>query len=257
MPRINQNKVDIKRFLNEIQNNAVFDNDNIARIYSADIINNYYYVLMEYCHGTTLRKYLQTHPSYCERVYILNSVVSTMHTVYEEGLYHGDLHSKNIMINNKNVKIIDFGTSIFNKNRAISHKRDAHMLFDLAIEILPELKNLAFFNDHVREKSSKSICECILYLIHLLCIEMNDYGDFSYDFYLIELALITKHCSALNYEDVALYIKNELFQRFYESCKVNSYKGTNEIIDLNKRFLCSVLLNKQMLIACRDRHECI
>ena len=241
-PRKGHNNVDIKRYLSEIQKNAGFNNDNIAKVYEAGIVNNCYYIKMEYCHGLTLKDYLLNNPSYCERLYVLSNIVSTMYDVYSKGEHHGDLHSRNIMVNNYEVKILDFGTSVFAKEKELSYKRDATMLFDLAIEVLPELKDISFFFDKVRKKTSLEICECIIYLIELLCYEMKDFGDTPYDFYLMNIAIIAKKCDALELSDIRDKYKN--LTSIFDYVEKNDYeKNTSYVIDKNKMFLKNVLSN--------------
>lgn len=258
MPRKNQENVDIKRYLFEIRKNAKFSNSNIAQIYSANIIDNYYCVFMEYCPGITLKEDLRNNKNYFRRVYILNLIAATMHEVYKNGLYHGDLHSKNIIINNNDIKILDFGTSVFMQDKSISNMRDAHMLFDLAMEILPELKEFSFFNSHVRESSSIEICECILYLINLLIYEINDSGDAPPDFYLMELALITKEVPVLNLDDVILYTgNNNLYIKYYNAIDNKNIEDINKIIHDNDYFFKRRLLFESQLDVHKERHAYI
>lgn len=215
-PRKGYNHTDIKRYLSEIEKNASFNNDSIARVYEAGIIDNCYYIKMEYCEGITLKEYLSNKPRYGERLYVLSNIISAMYSVYTRGDYHRDLHSKNILINNYEVKILDFGTSIFVKEKQVSHKRDATMLFDLAVEILPELKEIDFFYDKVREKTSLEICECIIYLIELLCFEINDFGDNPYDFYLLNILEMAKKCDALDINDFRGKVKYKNSEKLFD-----------------------------------------
>lgn len=241
-PRKGYNHVDIKRYLSEIEKNASFNNDSIARVYEAGIIDNCYYIKMEYCEGITLKEYLSNKPRYGERLYVLSNIISAMYSVYTRGDYHGDLHSKNILINNYEVKILDFGTSIFVKEKQASHKRDATMLFDLAVEILPELKEIDFFYDKVREKTSLEICECIIYLIELLCFEINDFGDNPYDFYLLNILEMAKKCDALDINDFRGKVKYKNSEKIFDYFeKKECKKNTMYVIEKNKMFLREAL----------------
>lgn len=234
--------MDIKRYLSEIEKNASFNNDSIARVYEAGIIDNCYYIKMEYCEGITLKEYLSNNPRYGERLYVLSNIISAMYSVYTRGDYHGDLHSKNILINNYEVKILDFGTSIFVKEKQVSHKRDATMLFDLAVEILPELKEIDFFYDKVREKTSLEICECIIYLIELLCFEINDFGDNPYDFYLLNILEMAKKCDALDINDFRGKVKYKNSKKIFDYFeKKECEKNTMYVIEKNKMFLREAL----------------
>ena len=241
IPRKGYQTVDITRYLKEIKKNARFNDDRIAQIYSANIIDKYYYAFMEYCPGITLKEYLSIGQSYCKRLYILNKILSTMYKVYENGVYHGDLHSKNIIVNNEDdkIKILDFGTSVFVRDKTKSHKRDAHMLFDLAIQILPELNDFTFFDDSVREKPSIDICICIIHLIDLLCLELRDGGDFPFDGYIISLVSIAKQCSALDTKAIEAYA-GTIFSEFYQYCKPDNINIIN-IVRKNDIFLEEIM----------------
>ena len=116
-PRKRTSKVDKRRFLAEVQKNAQFSHENIVNVYEADILDDeIYYCRMEYVRGDTLKEYLKKEIDFSLRYIIINKILEVMEGVYRRGLYHGDLHSKNIIINiksNEILKIIDFGTSIF------------------------------------------------------------------------------------------------------------------------------------------------
>lgn len=150
-PRKGQNAVDEDRFYAEVRKNAQFTgNDSIATIYSGRYQENYYYCLMEYCSGITLKKFLDQNPSWLHRWGLARQISDTVKSIYEKGLYHGDLHDKNILVDIENkdnwLKILDLGTSAFS-GQENSHKRDAKMLYALSFELLPCIGDLPFYND--------------------------------------------------------------------------------------------------------------
>lgn len=98
IPRQNGNKVDINRFLAEVRKNARFTHQGIASIYEADIIENLFYCRMQYIKGTTLKKYLKNDRLFVFRYQYLKQILHILKDVYDAGYFHGDIHSKNIII---------------------------------------------------------------------------------------------------------------------------------------------------------------
>lgn len=150
-PRKGENTVDEDRFYAEVRKNSQFTgNDSIATIYSGGYQKNYYYCLMEYCSGITLKEFLAQNPSWMHRWGLARQISDTVKSIYNKGIYHGDLHDKNILVDIENgenwLKILDLGTSAFS-GQENSHKRDAKMLYALSFELLPCIKDLPFYND--------------------------------------------------------------------------------------------------------------
>lgn len=252
-PRNGYYSVDKERFYNEIRKNAQFKDDKIATVYYADVLNGHYYALLEYCEGITLKEYLKNEITYIERVYLLHSIVSTMWRVYKNDLFHGDLHNKNIIIYDTKIKILDFGTSIYAKDKAASQKRDAHMLFDLSIEILPEIKDFTFFNAYVREQESLVISECVIWLISLLCFEINDWGMQPYDSYLFMLADITINCFGFCRKDIINYVSNNMFLEILKNIE-NQKKSVDiaKIITSTDNVLKDIITREESKYFTRD-----
>ncbi len=64
-PRKGQVEVDEDRFYSEIRKNSQFSGvSSIATIYSGSHWKNFYYCLMEYCPGITLKEFLENNPSW-------------------------------------------------------------------------------------------------------------------------------------------------------------------------------------------------
>jgi len=78
-----------------------------------------FYSIMEYVEGCTLNDWINSHyGSKIEiRTKISKGILETMKKCHEINVYHGDLHTKNIIVSKENeVSILDFGTSFFRKN---------------------------------------------------------------------------------------------------------------------------------------------
>ena len=151
-PHKHQVSVSKEQFYAELRKNALFTgNDSIATVYTGGYQAGIYYCIMEYCPGITLKEFLKSDPSWLYRWGIARQISDTMKMLYERGVFHGDLHSNNIIIDTENehnfLKILDLGTSFFS-GREKSQKRDAQLLFDLSFQLLPCARELAFYNDH-------------------------------------------------------------------------------------------------------------
>jgi len=150
-PRKDDTRVDENRFYSELRKNSQFTgNDSIATIYTGDCWKDIYYCLMEYCPGVTLKEFLKHDPSWVYRWGFARQISDTLRSIYEKGIYHGDLHDRNIMIDIENehnsLKILDLGTSILSGQK-MSHERDARLLFKLSLQLFPPLGRLAFYNN--------------------------------------------------------------------------------------------------------------
>jgi serine/threonine protein kinase len=161
-PKKYQQKVDGSRFLEEVKKNANISLQNVASFYDANVRDGIYYARLEYIPGQTLKKFLLEPQHLVFRYSILETILKTMMLVYEKGYYHGDLHTENIIINERIPYIIDFGTSAFSGVTA-SRKRDCCMLIELCFKILPELQKLKFIDTKkVKEQGSEMAAKFLL-----------------------------------------------------------------------------------------------
>lgn len=212
-------------FKSEVQKNARLNINNVVKLYYIGVENNLHYALFEYCEGISLNDYLTKNKcTYIQRLFLLSSILSVVSELYDKGIYHGDLHSGNVMVVENNIKILDFGSSIFWGKENLK-KRDAQLLFDLSVEVVPELLDFSFFNEHVRNQDSSDVCECIKGLLYLLCYELDDGDDSPFEYYISNLALITVQCKGFNQEDVKEYMSyNKLFIDYLDWCSVINKK---------------------------------
>ncbi|OMF30986.1 protein kinase family protein [Paenibacillus sp. FSL H8-0259] len=145
LPRRPHKYPDVERFAAEIVKLSILDHSNVVRIKTADKINKICYAEMEFVNGITLRDWLKENSGFEERIKVARDLINTMDYVHSlpGSIYHGDLHSENIMIavNNK-IKILDFGTSIFSPDT--SDLRASWQLARTLDEIL-NIKDSAYF----------------------------------------------------------------------------------------------------------------
>lgn len=174
----------IEKFMSEIQKNATVHVRNTPVIYEAKNQDNLHWCRMEYIEGNTLKERLKETPEFYTRYWWTESILNILEEVYQKDIWHGDLHSKNIIIEKASEQpyIIDFGTS-FLSGIEKSHLRDATMLYNLVREILPEMKDLVFITDELCRESSKIICEILQFAVKILPSivryeknELDEYG---------------------------------------------------------------------------------
>ncbi|MDV6039291.1 protein kinase [Bacillus sp. SM-B1] len=128
---------DIKRFNAEIRKNSKYRNDKIVQIYSAGEVNDYFYAEMEYVDGETLHDWLNKWSrNFIERKKVLDQILEGIKVVHDGNDYHGDLHTKNVLVTEyREVKILDLGTSVFSGANS-SHEREARLLFQTGRSLL-------------------------------------------------------------------------------------------------------------------------
>ena len=147
-------KLNIEKHKKEIEKISKFDSDLIVKYYSTDIVNNYAYCSMEYIEGQTLRSYLKSrHPDLSTRYRIMNDIVKALRVAHKKNIYHGDLHDRNILINNfGEVKILDFGTSLGKKEYSMS--RDSKLMYKLGEQVMGdfEYSKLMWMNEYCPEE---------------------------------------------------------------------------------------------------------
>ena len=95
-------------------------------------------------------------------------IYDAIHYAHAKSVYHGDLHSNNIIITGNRdykdgksgqVKIIDFGTSIFADSVKASRTRESNKLADLFQELMPSYKFKKFMKADVRALSPERTLE--------------------------------------------------------------------------------------------------
>jgi tRNA A-37 threonylcarbamoyl transferase component Bud32 len=120
-----------QRFSREAQALAKLNHSNIVGIFDFGQAGGFYYFLMEYVDGVTLRQLIQQkeiHPEEAQRI-----VIETCHALqyaHEEGIVHQDIKPSNIMLDKKGrVKIADFGLArLAGKNARKSAAGDRTMM---------------------------------------------------------------------------------------------------------------------------------
>jgi len=111
--RIRRSAVTPRAFLNECDIMIKLDHPNIVRYYEYFESPEYYFVVMELLTGGELFDAIATrqHFSEIEASAIIKQLASALVYLEENHIVHRDMKPENVMYNDTNVKIIDFGIS--------------------------------------------------------------------------------------------------------------------------------------------------
>jgi serine/threonine protein kinase len=154
----------------------------IADIYSAGYLaDGTFYVVMEFIHGVTLREWLQKNEFPIGRKFYIAEALTELDAQWEKsGIFHGDLHWNNVMIENdirpKNyweiagrapkIRVLDFGTSHFGSSSKQIYRHFKVLAETVARCILPVQLDQILPDDKPRDLGTaetrawlqKSIC---------------------------------------------------------------------------------------------------
>ncbi len=107
--------VDIEAFKMEVELLSTLNHSDIPRIVDRMEIDNYYYVIMDFIDGVSLKKKVQTEGPQTEKTIVewakmLCDILIYLHTVKANPIVYRDMKPDNIMLTqNGRVKLIDFG----------------------------------------------------------------------------------------------------------------------------------------------------
>lgn len=132
--------VDESQYLEEVKKLAsITKHNNIATLYDAWMEDGFYYCSMEYIDGITLKEWIAENHSLEKRLALLVQLFETVKYYHSKGIIHGDIHTKNILVDVRDsIHIIDFGTSVNSWYNNQSVDRENYLLWDLANKLLPE-----------------------------------------------------------------------------------------------------------------------
>jgi len=93
---------------------------------------------MEYLEGLNLNDFLLSNsPDFAQRLRLWSEINEAISYAYSKGIYHGDLHAGNIRVVNNNVKLLDFGTSLF-AGKEFEKSRDTKFIIRIAMMLFPD-----------------------------------------------------------------------------------------------------------------------
>lgn len=130
--------------LAEARKLAQLESDVIAPVYHAGrLANGWVYIVMKYIDGEPLQKVrasLNDRGGFERRIMYWADIRKGLAAAESIGIYHGDVHGKNVIVDFFHATLIDFGTSILS-GKDYSLRRHAKLVNELAQKLLPELTN--------------------------------------------------------------------------------------------------------------------
>jgi serine/threonine protein kinase len=110
-PELGPDPAFAQRFSHEAQALAKLNHSNIVRVFDFGRAGEFYYFLMEYVDGVTLRTLIDQKALHAEEAQrIVIEICHALQYAHEEGIVHGDIKPSNILLDKKGrVKIADFG----------------------------------------------------------------------------------------------------------------------------------------------------
>lgn len=181
LKKINDKRDKIKQGLEESRKIAQLEHNRIVKVYTAGIFNSsLFYLVMEYVEGETLKRIIHK-TDFSTRYFYWLEIEDGMKTAHDKNIFHGDLHEGNIIIKDNHVLILDFGTSIFNRENSIS--RESKLIKSLTQKIFPEysLKDFEYYSFN-KLKPIQCLSHCSGWAQILYCLEelsnkpLDDYG---------------------------------------------------------------------------------
>ena len=111
--KIDANDTDaVKRFNREAKAVTSLSHPNIVSIYDVENEGDFYYLILEYVEGMTLKDYMAKNPKMPVEtiVYIAKQIADGLSHAHQNGIIHRDIKPQNILMNNDlTCKITDFG----------------------------------------------------------------------------------------------------------------------------------------------------
>ncbi|EGR30601.1 protein kinase domain protein [Ichthyophthirius multifiliis] len=104
-----------EQFIQEIKIHMQLNHPNIVKLYGYIADQEYFYLLIEYCQGISLKQYVNKQSSKYlqeyEAAFYLNQVAEALLYLHKQNILHRDLKLENLMIFDGIIKLIDFGYS--------------------------------------------------------------------------------------------------------------------------------------------------
>jgi len=241
----------LEKYLEEVQKLAALNSKEIVVVYTADKTENgYYYSVMEWVPGITLNSFIEQNTGLKSsiRYSLSKSILATIIGCHKENIFHGDLHSKNILVvqdegyNNFSIKILDFGTSLLNRHTKpeFSKQRESALILKTILELINgdrlNLLNFKFrgakFNSNLQSDDVRNFAPLFVSTTLLKLVEIYEILDHNPVTYSVFEDVIIKGLEAPGINIVTLL--NYLSENLIE-------ENTS---DVNKKVLSQILVEK-------------
>jgi len=105
----------VERFVREAQSAAALSHPNIVQIYAISEDEGHHYFVMEYVHGTSVQRMIQTKGKIppAEAARLIIQAAAGLHVAHAQDVVHRDIKPANLMVTDQGlVKIADFGLAL-------------------------------------------------------------------------------------------------------------------------------------------------
>ena len=148
LPRNRGGKEEINKeqYLAEVQKITKLKDPRIATIHDAWKEKGCFCCSMEFIDGVTYEKWLKENHNMNKRINTLLKIFEAIVFYQSQGIIHGDIHSKNILLDRKGeIHIIDFGTSSISSYEEQANHRENFLMYELIEKTLEnQFDNEAF-----------------------------------------------------------------------------------------------------------------
>ncbi|MCE9561952.1 MAG: protein kinase [Planctomycetes bacterium] len=111
---------------------------NIVQVFAAYPQDVGMLIVMERLEGPNLKDYLAESRPFETRSRIWNDIEDGLKHAHKQGVMHGDLHTKNVVIEKDRAVLIDFGTSVFQSREGQSREREIQKPWELLRKLFAE-----------------------------------------------------------------------------------------------------------------------
>ncbi|MDR1782586.1 MAG: Stk1 family PASTA domain-containing Ser/Thr kinase [Bacilli bacterium] len=105
----------VKRFQREALATTALEHPNLVQVFDVGFEQGYYYIVMEYIEGKTLKQLIKQHGplSVGETIDVMEQLVSAVEHAHSRGVIHRDIKPQNVIVRSDGtVKLTDFGIAI-------------------------------------------------------------------------------------------------------------------------------------------------
>ena len=217
------NKEELEKIKNEAKILSKLDNSHIVRYYESFEDNFSFNIVMEYCEGLDLRKYINDHKNKLEYIdkniiyHILSDICSGLKEIHDKNLIHRDLKPENLFLTRDfKIKIGDFGIS----RQLDSENKYAQTQVGTILYMAPEIIE---GNKYTSKVDIWSL-GCILYELCTLnnCFISNSLKD-----------IMEKICSA-KYENIDMELYGEDLQLLINTMLIKDRNKRSSIDEIRR-----------------------
>ena len=189
----------------------------------------YFFILMEYCDGLTLEKYIQQYSNKSiDRKIIysfMSQILKSLVKIHSSGIIHRDIKPSNIFIKNQQLKIGDFGlaTRCTNTDKLLKSKK----IEGTPLYLTPEQMNFKPYNEKV------DIYACGIILYEMCSCFSTSMERYEYIMNLKNNNIISEKVSK-NYPEESLLIKSMIKKDYNERPSAKEILKSDLFVNLGK-----------------------